>query len=294
MALKIKKNTSTHNTTAFRNRVISYLVVHYTASTNSNPGQADNVVSWFKNPKAGGSADFIVDDAQIVQYNPDILNRYCWSVGGSKSQYEPMCTSKGGKFYQKCNNRNSISIEMCSSKTNKKSLGNFDKDWYFTDEVVENTVQLVRELMKKYNIPADHVIMHHQVNGKPCPAPWVINEERLAGWKDFKNRVKGKTTTTKKNTTTTKADTTKKEETTKVEETKKVEETPKTETATKSASYKGTVTASVLNIRKEPTTSSAIVGDYKNGVTVTIKEEKDGWGKTSKGWVSLKYIKKIG
>lgn len=280
MALKIKKNTSTHNTTAFRNRAITYIVVHYTASTNSNPGQADNVVSWFKNPKAGGSADFIVDDSQIVQYNPDILNRYCWSVGGSKSQYEPMCTSKGGKYYQKCTNRNSISIEMCSSKTNKKSLGNFDKDWYFTDEVVENTVQLVKELMKKYHISADHVIMHHQVNGKPCPAPWVINEERLAGWKDFKNRVKGKATT--------------KTNTTKVEKPKKEEETPKTETTTKSTSYKGTVTASVLNIRKEPNTSSAIVGDYKNGVTVTIKEEKDGWGKTNKGWVSLKYIKKIG
>lgn len=53
---------------------------------------------------------------------------------------------------------------------------------------------------------------------------------------------------------------------------------------------KGTITASELNIRKEATKESDSVGLYKEGDTVTILETKDGWGKTDKGWVSMKYV----
>lgn len=51
----------------------------------------------------------------------------------------------------------------------------------------------------------------------------------------------------------------------------------------------GTVTTD-LNIRKEANKDSEDVGDYKKGDTVTITEVKDGWGKTDKGWVSMKYV----
>ena len=64
-------------------------------------------------------------------------------------------------------------------------------------------------------------------------------------------------------------------------------ETPISGTATNQS---GTITASQLNIRKGPGTSYDAVGKYYNGDKVTITETKDGWGKTDKGWVSLKYV----
>jgi N-acetylmuramoyl-L-alanine amidase CwlA len=80
-----------------------------------------------------------------------------------------MTTSLGGKYYEICTNQNSINIEICSEKVNKKSLLPTDTDWYFTEEAINTAVALTRYLMDKYNIDIDHVIMHHEVNGKPCP-----------------------------------------------------------------------------------------------------------------------------
>lgn len=58
---------------------------------------------------------------------------------------------------------------------------------------------------------------------------------------------------------------------------------------------KGTITASELNIRKSTSTSSDKVGKYIKGDTVEILEQKtvDGttWGRTNKGWISMKYVK---
>jgi N-acetylmuramoyl-L-alanine amidase len=52
-----------------------------------------------------------------------------------------------------------------------------------------------------------------------------------------------------------------------------------------------------LNIRKEATTSSTIVGVVYCGEAFTIVEEKNGWGKLKSGlgWISLnsKYVKRI-
>lgn len=55
---------------------------------------------------------------------------------------------------------------MCSRKKNTKSLRVTDDDWYLTDATANNTVELVKYLMITYNIPIDHVIMHHEVTGK--------------------------------------------------------------------------------------------------------------------------------
>ena len=52
-----------------------------------------------------------------------------------------------------------------------------------------------------------------------------------------------------------------------------------------------TITASELNIRKDPSTSAESIGKYVKGDKVTILEVKDGWGKTDKGWISMDYVK---
>ena len=63
---------------------------------------------------------------------------------------------------------------------------------------------------------------------------------------------------------------------------------PQTTTSTK-----GVVTAE-LNIRKEPSTNSAVVGGYAKGDVVTILETKNGWGRTNKGWIKLEYVNTTG
>ena len=54
------------------------------------------------------------------------------------------------------------------------------------------------------------------------------------------------------------------------------------------ANIKGVVTASELNIRKD--IEGDRVGAYVYGDRITIVETKNGWGRTDKGWVSLKYV----
>ena len=183
--MNIKPYYSITSLTYAPNRSIEYIALHYTAGTTSKAGTALGVAKWFAsggNPSNPASSDFIVDDRDVVQYNNDIENRYAWCVGGAK--YSPT-TSLGASLYGKATNKNTINIEICSNKVNKKSLLASDTDWYFTDAELDNTRELVKYLMKKYNIPIERVIMHHTVTGKLCPAMWTHNETELKGYYDF-------------------------------------------------------------------------------------------------------------
>lgn len=188
--MTITRKVSTHNTTYKANRTIKYIVLHYTAGTRSTNGAALSTAVWFMSGNAGGSADYIVDDDTIVQYNPEPKNRYCWAVGGSK--YSKMTTAEGGKYYGKCTNTNSISIEMCSRKRNTGNLNANAEDWYLTEKTVNNAVELTKHLMQLYNVPLENVIMHHHVTGKVCPNPWCVKPSCLTEWEKFKNRIIGK------------------------------------------------------------------------------------------------------
>lgn len=57
--------------------------------------------------------------------------------------------------------------------------------------------------------------------------------------------------------------------------------------------YSVKITASVLNIRKEASTSSSIVGQTKNGDIHEIYEVKGYWGRTRSGWIYLTYTKRV-
>ena len=61
--------------------------------------------------------------------------------------------------------------------------------------VREQTIELVKFLMKKYGIPASHVIRHWDVNGKVCPEPWAGATNSC--WSDFKNAIGVKSTVKK-------------------------------------------------------------------------------------------------
>ena len=186
MAINIKPCYSTTSLTYAPKRTIKYIALHYTAGTTSKAGTALGTAKWFANggsPSNPASSDFLVDDRDVVQYNKDIENYYAWCVGGTK--YTNPTTSLGASLYGIATNKNTISIEICSNKKNTKSLNANDTDWYFTDAELDNTRELVKYLMKKYNIPIERVIMHHTVTGKLCPAMWTHNEIELKGYYDF-------------------------------------------------------------------------------------------------------------
>ena len=67
------------------------------------------------------------------------------------------------------------------------------------------------------------------------------------------------------------------------------------EKATSKSSYRGRVTASLLNVRADAGISNPVVGALRRGTECVITQEKDGWGKINCpiGWVSLDYIEKI-
>ena len=190
MQINIVKKTSTHNTTSRPNRSLKYIVIHYTAGTHSRAGAAANTAQYFATTTVQASADFIVDDATIVQYNPDIKNRNTWHCGGGKQ------SSYGGSLYGICKNSNSIGIEVCSTNDTRKVTNVNDSHWSYTDAVIEQTVLLTKYLMETYNIDANHVIRHFDVTGKYCPG--IIGWNSASGdeskWLAFKARL-GKTTT---------------------------------------------------------------------------------------------------
>ncbi len=181
MAVKITKKTSTHNTTASAGRAMKYIVIHYTAGVSSAKGEAANTAEYFAGTTNQTSADFIVDDEIIVQYNPDLENRYCWHSGGSR------LFTKGGALYGVVKNANSIGIEVCSTNSTGEVLPANDKTWSFTDAVVAKAVELTRYLMEKYSIDTDHVIRHYDVTGKPCPGiiGWNADSGDESKWKAF-------------------------------------------------------------------------------------------------------------
>lgn len=194
MAINITKQTSYSNTTSYLNRPLKYIVVHYTAGSTSKAGSALNTAVMFSNPSVYASADFIVDDDTIVQFNPDIKNRFCWHCGDNKNMF-----SMGGKYYGKCTNANSIGIEVCSTNPNWQASDFANsKKWSFTDKVVNNAMELVKYLMQTYNIPIENVIRHYDVTGKFCPGiiGWNEDSGNAKKWEQFKARLTGTATAT--------------------------------------------------------------------------------------------------
>lgn len=178
------------------NRTIKYIAIHYTAGGSSTPGRAQGLRSMWESMKRA-SADFGVDDRDMVQFNPDLKNYYCWSVGDKKAAHVNVPDGRNG---------NTISIEICSTLQNGTSLAQPNHSgWSYTDKAIENAIKLTKILMKKFNIPIERVVRHYDISGKLCPGVigwndgqlYDTNGKPLAGkrnnsnrWKEFKNKLK--------------------------------------------------------------------------------------------------------
>lgn len=141
----------------------TFIVVHYVGGVST----AKNNAVYYYNNKLKASAHYFVDEKSIWQ---SVEDKNCaWHCGGGLQGNE------GHTFYKKCNNSNSIGVEMCCKKT-------ADGEWYFEPLTVKNTADLIKYLMKKHNIPIENVIRHYDVTGKNCPKPYVDNTV----WNNFK------------------------------------------------------------------------------------------------------------
>ena len=135
-----------------------YIVIHYVGSL----GGAEDNCRYFQGNYRGASAHYFVGHkGEIFQ---SVLDKnISWHCGATTYKHPY------------CRNTNSIGIEMCCRKNSK--------GWYFEEETVKATIELTKELMKKYNIPASNVIRHFDVTGKVCPEPYVRNSQ---AWDSFK------------------------------------------------------------------------------------------------------------
>lgn len=164
--MEIKKLLTPYNHNKGTIDRIKYIVIHYVGAT----GGAEANCKWYAGGNRSASAHYFVDfDGSIWQSVED--RDIAWHCG-AKSYVHP-----------ECRNANSIGIEMCVR--NNGSKADTSRDWYFEDATVNAAIELTRELMDKYHIPADHVIRHYDVTGKICPNPYVYNDGKHT-WDQFK------------------------------------------------------------------------------------------------------------
>ena len=183
MSIKINKKISKYNHYDMDNRKIKYIVIHWVGAASS----AKNNVDYFYSADRSASAHYFVDDKEIWQ---SVLDKNAaWAVGGGPLDQASPYAKYGKKYFNKCTNSNSISIEMCCKKNSQGKL-------YITDETIDLTAELVQMLQKKYSISDKNVIRHFDVNGKLCPGThieelkWEKLHSRLVG-NYFKVRTKG-------------------------------------------------------------------------------------------------------
>lgn len=140
---------------------------------------------------------------------------------------------------------------------------------YPSAKTIENALFLVRDLMKKYNVPAACVIRHFDVTGKACPAYWCGSAAKDKLWNSaFHDRLTGTSAPATSINTVTAGSQTK--------------------------PYTVKITANSLRVRSGPGTSYKAVTSVKKNQVYTIVEEKNGWGrlKSGAGWISLAYAVK--
>lgn len=169
MSLQINKLLTPYNFTSKNDTSrIKYLCIHYVGAT----GGAKANCQYYASQYVGASAHYYVGfDGEIWQSVED--GDVAWSVGAS-SYVHPYCR-----------NSNSISIELCVRKKSTSTMNATDKDWYHEKDTYDVGVQLAAELMKKYNIPIENLLMHYDVTGKWCNAVF-LNKNTEYTWDTFK------------------------------------------------------------------------------------------------------------
>lgn len=154
--LNIKRKISPYN--HYEGNNPNYIVIHYTGNIGDT---AKNNADYFFGGNRNASAHYFVDDNEIYQVVEDYNG--AWHCGDGNNRYG-------------INNKNSIAIEMCGTDNGRIS-----------EKTVENTLELTKQLMKKYGVDKDHVVRHYDASRKNCPSAFSSNN--WARWWNFKDRL---------------------------------------------------------------------------------------------------------
>lgn len=136
------------------------IVVHNTA----NDATARNEIKYMTNNTSSTSFHYAVDDKEIVQGIPE--NRNGWHAGDGQG--------KG--------NREGIAIEICYSKSGGER--------YLKAE--DNAIDLIVDILNRYNWDIDKVTKHQDYSGKYCP-----HRTLDLGWERFIDKIRIKLSETK-------------------------------------------------------------------------------------------------
>jgi N-acetylmuramoyl-L-alanine amidase len=141
---------------------IRYIVIHDTGNKRKG-ANAYAHYRYFNSGNRRASAHYFVDDKGIFQLVEDY--NASWHCGDGKGKYG-------------ITNHNSIGIEICINED-----GDYEK-------AVENTIELVKCLMKKYDIPLDRVVRHYDASKKICPRS--MSKNNWERWWIFKRKLSEK------------------------------------------------------------------------------------------------------
>lgn len=176
-AVYIEANAQNFSPYPRRSADIEYIVIHYTSNVGDT---ARNNAIYFRDNAVTASAHYFVSDDSIYQCVRDIYPAYAVGIGSMKRPYKNM------PMYGKIRNANSISIELCGSKTGSEA----------SEETKRTAAIITAELLHKYNLKPDRVYRHYDVTGKECPR-WAVTDPTK--WLDFlmlvSNYYHGKETT---------------------------------------------------------------------------------------------------
>lgn len=150
-----------YNFSRRKGAAIKYLVIHDTGNA-SKGADAMSHYRYFNGGNRNASAHYFVDDKQVVQLVGDSLS--AWHVGDGRGRYG-------------ITNANSLGIEMCINAD-----GDYAKMYY-------HTVELAKNIMRKFNIPIERVVRHYDASRKSCPNH--MRNSNWQAWAQFKKDIQG-------------------------------------------------------------------------------------------------------
>lgn len=278
------------NNNSYAGQTPLYIVIHNTDNKSATADAEAHASAQHNGNFHGYSAHVFVDDKSAYQALP--YNRGAWHVG----------VNYGGKMFGTVNNHNSIGIEMCMN------------DGYNYEKAFQNTVDVCKQLMKKYNIPVSRVVQHYDVCAKNCPS--VIRSK--GDWARFKQLISAETVVAPITTPTAVVDKYYRVRKAWVDSRSQIGAYKSLENAKKDCkdgytvfgwngkavykkgaskvSFRVQVTADDLRIRKAPNLNAEILG-YTGKGTFTIIKTSGDWGylKSGAGWINIvtKCVKRL-
>lgn len=219
------------NTNTYSENDPKCIVVHNTDNFAAGADALAHARAQYNGNFQNMSAHYYVDDGDTA-YQAAPHSRGCWHVGVNYG---------GNNLFGRYGNRSSIGVEMCVQAG------------YNYEKAFQNTVAVVKEIMRETGIPASRVYRHYDICSKHCPSQIIERGD----WERFKSLISDAAS---------------------VEQPESGKYEP--------GIYKINTD---LNIREQPNADSRRVGTIKDRGSYTVTEIQNGsWGRllSGAGWIN--------